>query len=164
MFDVLEHFDRPEQALGQVRKILKKGGLFHLFIPLERQPFTLYWLILHKLDWDAKERQAGHRRKYDLEGVVQLLEDSGFEVKRVRFSNHFVFQAVDLFFHLVWEWFPTVKPSVSVETYLSQERNPLRRIIFGLIKNVIALLFYLESWLLQRVPGGGVSVTAIKNS
>lgn len=164
MFDVLEHFEEPEEVLGQVRKVLGEKGLFHLFIPLEKQPGTLYWLILNKLNWEAKKRQAGHLKKYDLKEVKKLLEDNGFKVEKVRFSNHYIFQAVDLFFHLVWEWFPSSKPRVSVETYLAMEKNPWRKLGLGFIKDVVALLFYLESTILQNVPGGGVSVTAAKKT
>src|SRR5438270_5541886 len=41
MFDVLEHVERPGLALGEIVRVLKPGGLFHLALPLEVQPGTL---------------------------------------------------------------------------------------------------------------------------
>jgi len=63
LFDVLEHLPDPPLVLTEVSRILKPGGLLHLFVPLEAQPGTFYWL-LKNLGWPGKTL-AGHLHRFD---------------------------------------------------------------------------------------------------
>src|SRR5207237_1798657 len=59
MFDVLEHVADPERVLAEVRRVLRPGGLFHLVLPLEAQPWTLYGLMTTP-GWRAKVNHRAH--------------------------------------------------------------------------------------------------------
>src|SRR5450759_5104265 len=56
IFDVLEHVDSPEKVLTEVARVLRPGGRFHIVLPLEGQPRTLYTLLGCGTRWTAKVR------------------------------------------------------------------------------------------------------------
>src|SRR5579859_3719656 len=60
IFDVLEHVESPEVVLREVARVLKPGAGFHIVLPLEGQPRTLYRLLGCGTRWTAKVRHGGH--------------------------------------------------------------------------------------------------------
>lgn len=144
-FDVLEHLDKVKVGLKEVDRVLKPKGVFHNFLPLEGQKGTWYWLLT-KLGWKGK-KLAGHVRAYDVKQIVNKLEKNGFKVVRKKYGYHWFFQAIDLLHYASWSWLKT---------------RPAKRSWFGVFKMIVAPLVNLESWLLAKVPGGGVSLGAVK--
>lgn len=51
-FDVLEHIEDDQKALGEICRVLKKGGLFLLTVP------ACPWL------WSFHDESLGHKRRY----------------------------------------------------------------------------------------------------
>lgn len=144
-FDFLEHLEEPEKAIAEANRVLKNGGLFHNFVPLEGQPGTFYWL-LNLFGWKGK-LLADHRQKFKFNDIRRLMELKGFALKTVRFGYHWSFQLIDLVHYFSWQ---------------GLKRKPLEDRGFSLGKKVFAPFFNLESWLLAKIPGGGVSLGAKK--
>lgn len=42
-FDIVEHLPQPEEIFTEMRRVLKPGGLAHLFVPTEGNVLTLQW-------------------------------------------------------------------------------------------------------------------------
>ena len=162
MFDVLEHFAEPERALAEVRRVLRPGGLFHLFLPLERQPFTIY-APLFRLGWMAKQEHCGHVQFYSDEICKAQLKQAGFEVTKRRWSIHPIYALVDVAYFTMLSL--RGKPvSTSVEGYIhSHNGHPtLAQRAVSLLKDGLVGMGYFESRALGWFPGGGGHYAAHK--
>ena len=73
MFDVLEHIGDADLALYNVRKSLKKEGFIVLTVP------SHMWL------WNRDDAVAGHKIRYTKKGLINELENNGFEIITARY-------------------------------------------------------------------------------
>jgi len=84
MFDVLEHLKNRNQAIREVKRVLKKEGLFLL---LNDNPDT---------SWKRAKREADlfyyadhdHKYEYSKEEIIKLLEKNNFKVLSVQLSTY----------------------------------------------------------------------------
>ena len=79
--DVLEHIEDDRQVLSEVSRVLKPKGYFLFSVPLRPELFN-------KMD-----AVAGHKRRYEIGGLLNLLSSKGFEVARYR-SLSFYFEVL----------------------------------------------------------------------
>ncbi|HJU06064.1 MAG TPA: class I SAM-dependent methyltransferase [Nitrospiraceae bacterium] len=91
LFDCLEHFDRPEQVIQEVYRCLQPGGFLLVTVPAV--PSLYGWI----------DRLSGHRLRYDRRGLVALLQNGGFELRRISYFMTAVFPALILS-RLFSEW------------------------------------------------------------
>lgn len=75
-FDVLEHIDDDQAALGQIYQACQSGGGIILTVPQHR------WL------WSSTDDYAHHKRRYTRTQLVGKVERAGF---RVEYVGSFVF-------------------------------------------------------------------------
>jgi len=155
-FDVLEHFSQPKKALKETFRVLKEGGTIHFSSPLENQPGTLYWLLAD-LGWQAKKRLAGHQQRFSRQSFLDLIKESGFTIKKQRFSFQFLGQGLDVLFYL----FLANRLTRGLEEEI--ESQPcLRKVIFRFLKAVLVGLANLESLLFQKIGGACLHLTGVK--
>jgi SAM-dependent methyltransferase len=76
--DVLEHIDDDGGAVCEAHRILKPGGYFILTVPA----FSFLW---GKHDLALK-----HKRRYQLQPLVRLLEGCGFSIEKSTYWNIFL--------------------------------------------------------------------------
>lgn len=153
--DVLEHLAQPRNATREISRILKEGGRFHAFIPLEGAVYSLhYWL--RKLGWRAKERLAGHIQQFTLPDIRNLLKDSDLTVVDMQGSGHLLGQIIDVGYFTMLAWSGRSLSSGGLEQEL--EGKPFKRFL----KNVVTAVTHVESMVLAWVPGFGLHITSAK--
>jgi SAM-dependent methyltransferase len=121
MFDVLEHVDDPGQVLAEIARVLAPGGLFHIALPLEGQPRTIYHLIGAGTRWKAKLRYGGHNQAFSEEDYRRLAAEHSLGVTRVRWSYHHFFSTIDVLYFSYLERRGGV--NTSVEDYVTARRG-----------------------------------------
>lgn len=148
--DVLEHLEDPEKGIIEIARVLKKGGVFQFFSPLEGELFSLYSL-LYKFGWRKKEKFVGHIQRFKRSNLEELLQER-FIINAKRYSNHLFGQVIDvLFCQFIAEKIDTgfeeqIKGNLLVDNF----------------KNLAAVLSNIESEILSIFPGGGVHIKARK--
>ncbi|HKW71683.1 MAG TPA: class I SAM-dependent methyltransferase [Candidatus Dormibacteraeota bacterium] len=151
IFDVLEHVDDPKLVLSEVARVLKPGGGFHIVLPLEGQPRTLYTLVGAGTRWTAKMRHGGHIQIFSAARFRTLAAECGLPVVRTRWSYHITLQVLDL---LYFSWLERRGPvSGSVED-LSAERKGLTGAVMRGVSRAVATTAWGEARLLRGLPGG----------
>lgn len=70
-FDVLEHIEDDNRALGQIFQACRPGGGLILTVPQHR------WL------WSSTDDYAHHKRRYTRSGLLSRVEHAGFKVEYV---------------------------------------------------------------------------------
>lgn len=68
LFDVLEHIKDDISFLTKLHSCLVPGGMLYITVP------SLQFL------WSLADEQAGHFRRYDLDGLREILRKAGFSV------------------------------------------------------------------------------------
>ena len=80
--DVLEHIPNDERACREVRRVLRPGGTFVVFVP------AFSWL------WGLQDEVSGHLRRYTRHQLEDLLASAGFRDIRIGYFNTFLLPAV----------------------------------------------------------------------
>jgi SAM-dependent methyltransferase len=75
-FDVLEHIEKDTFAIGNVKKLLKKDGIFVITVPQ------------YEFMWSRLDELVHHKRRYSKTEMLSKLIENGF---RIEFSSSFVF-------------------------------------------------------------------------
>lgn len=151
IFDVLEHVENPQQVLCEVARVLRPGGGFHVVLPLEGQPWTLYRLVGCGTRWTAKVRHCGHTQIFSADRFRAVASACNLPVSRSRWSYHFLLQVLDL---LYFSWLDLRGPvSGSIEDISASRRGVIGRGMRAAAK-VVACLAWGEASLLRALPGG----------
>lgn len=82
--DVLEHIDDDLQAVSEIARVLKPGGIAVISVPAHQWLFSRHDVALH------------HFRRYSKAGLRELLEDGGVSIRRISYWNATLFPAISL--------------------------------------------------------------------
>lgn len=158
-FDLLEHLNKYKLALKEIYRILKPGGIFHFFVPLEGSKFNLARILPRKI-YDIKKDFTGHVQAFTKKQLFNDLQLAGYKIVDDKNSCFFFYQFADLSYFL-WLKLIKRKNSNSIESYLYFNRH--KKTLENL-KNLFSRIFYWENEIFKLMPGGGLHVTAVKEA
>lgn len=73
--EVLEHIPDDQQAVGEIKRILKNDGILAVSVPTYFSE-TIYWTMSRQY----RNQPGGHVRKYRLKQLRLILEKNGFNI------------------------------------------------------------------------------------
>jgi len=151
IFDVLEHVEEPDRVLREVARVLKPGGVFHIVLPLEGQPRTLYRLVGCGTRWKAKVRHGGHIQIFSAERFRAMALASGLPVVRTRWSYHALLQVLDLAY---FSWLDLRGPVAGSVEDMSASRGGVVGGVMRTVSKAVASTAWTEARVFRAVPGG----------
>jgi ubiquinone/menaquinone biosynthesis C-methylase UbiE len=155
MFDVLEHLDKPKKAIGEINRVLKKRGIFHLSVPCEKSLATWDGWLYRLFKRNLKQKTAGHSQLFTVEEIKKMLKNQDFKVIDLYFSQHFLDQFFSLFFYLyVWIF--------RQGRFFNLQQKSKRLPILASTIRIGAWLGNLESAFLKKVRGRTAHITSRK--
>jgi SAM-dependent methyltransferase len=77
--DVIEHVDDDAQAVAEIARILKPGGVALITVPTFR------------CLWGLQDEVARHKRRYRKSELLQLVTESGMRIERQYYFNYLLF-------------------------------------------------------------------------
>lgn len=98
MTDVLEHLKKPATAIAEISRVLKSNGKFHLAVPLEGELYTIDGVMRKVFDINQKKGPIGHIQQFTLKKIELLLATNKFKIIKIRYSYHFLYQALSFFY------------------------------------------------------------------
>lgn len=93
-FDILEHVPEPDRVLSEAARVLAPGGIFHLYVPCEGNPGTVYARKGHAF----KAKWGGHCQAFTTKDLLARLAGRGFEIETVRHADYPLTQWFDYAF------------------------------------------------------------------
>lgn len=77
--DIVEHIDEDTEALAEIRRVLRPGGLALLTVPAFQQL------------WGAQDDISHHKRRYSMANFLSVVRVTGFRIIRRYYFNYLLF-------------------------------------------------------------------------
>jgi len=98
-FDLFEHLLHPKKAMREYHRVLKKGSIFHSFIPCEAQKLTI--ISGGKMFQSLTRKYVGHIQHFTKKQIQVELENVGFTIIDEKHSYFYFAQLINLFSYLL---------------------------------------------------------------
>lgn len=159
IYDVLEHVEEPLKIISEVKRVLKTGGVFYMFVPCEGDVLSFwYWLV--KIGWGKglTKKYAGHINHFTRAQIYSILKQSEFTILKKRYSEHFFGQILGvLSFYLMDKYARKNNLNqINNESYFASYKR------IGFFKKIVNILIYLESAFLCLIPSPNLHIIVKK--
>ncbi len=167
MFDIVEHVENTDNLLNEIVRISKIGSVIHIFIPCEKEPFTLFWILNRiKIGHELKKELAGHIRQFTKKEFIAKIQEKNLTITSIEYSTYIIGQLLDISYYALQKIRPLRESVLRAHSSSNVTGDSNQSMIIKIIKKIIGLAFlisYIESVLLkQSLFAQGVHLTCKK--
>lgn len=166
---VLEHVPDIGLVLKNLRRVLKKRGKLHIYMPCEGNGFTFtnFFKKIGFLDGMTKRNWGHIHPELTNQKLFTLLKNNGFTITQVSFSQHLISQVLNLFVYFfpkeilncvfgekkAFDYSDAGIILAEQNKNIKRNRNPIMyfRKLWMKIMAVNAKVIDMEAWLLKNV-------------
>jgi SAM-dependent methyltransferase len=142
--NVLEHIDQDREALAQIHRVLRPGGMAHIEVPAGPALFDIY------------DEHLMHHRRYRLPELMAMAKEIGFEILQATHLGFFAFPAF---------WFAKKRNRRLLSLPIAEKRRLVAAQIRGSQQSkLLSLSFFLERFLGQAIswPWGVRAIVVVR--
>ena len=156
---VLEHLERPERALEESYRVLKRGGRLYLETPVEVDQIIIPPPRL-------TDKYQGHIQHFSKNNILPMLKKAGFKVDNYYYSG-FLYDQVLNYLCLILYAKLNLPSEFSVEQYIysvkARKKWTISTTGLFLLKNAVLILGNLEKMIVPKfIPGSNIHIMARK--
>jgi len=148
MKDLLEHVENDTLAIEEVTRVLKKDGIFVLYVPYSFADSISFESLVNKISGYSIDDKVGHLRRYDKSELYKKL--GAFSIEDKFYFAHFLFGVISVFGTLFF--------------YSGHKKNKMSGTTpaVSLLLKLIKVMGKAEFTLLRRFKGPGIFIVAKK--
>jgi len=131
--DVIEHIAEDDQAMEEMARVLRPGGILVMTVPAHR------WL------WSAHDEALDHKRRYETAALREMIEDAGLQIELYSKAVAIAMPAIlaSVAYRRALRLFSGGRAGDAEQTALFELPRPLNRMLIWLLD--------LEAWLMRYV-------------
>lgn len=120
--NVLEHIEDDRQALSELYRVLKPGGIILVYVPAMQILFS------------SMDRKVGHYRRYTRKSLIRVSQDAGFTIDQCCYADSLGFPAT-----LFYKLFDSGSGDLSKLPLIIYDRVafPISRLLDRLLSNML---------------------------
>ena len=160
MFDVLEHVKDPDKVIDEIKRVLARGGIFHLVVPCEGDLMTIDGWLKQVFRLNLKKKPIGHIQQFTRSDILEILKKNDFTLLRTTHSYYFIYQFTSFIYYLLVN---LLNGGKYIGLIANNTEAGNRKKIQPLIK-VGGWLAYIETVLFHSIPGQTLHITFKKNN
>ncbi len=128
-FDVIEHIEDDARAAAEIRRVLRPGGSLLVTVPCDMRL------------WSAHDVAGHHFRRYDRDGLIQVITDAGLRIDEL------------------WSWNVLLRPAVALtrKRAVGNELAPMAAPLNIALRAVVVAERYLP---VRSLPGVSLMLRA----
>lgn len=147
MNSVLDHLEKPDLAVEEVHRVLRKNGVFLSMTPIEKETLTLHGILSHADSFrNHRLNYCGHIHAFNSKELIELIKRGGLKIKDEKFALFFFSQVLDVLYYLFLALF-NKGPESSLSRFSEENKNILTYLIrisktsVKTLENIEALIF-----------------------